>query len=120
MSRNRWIEIKNNLHCNDNANYNPNDTGRDRLFKIRPLVDNLKEKFKIIPMEQHLCVDEQIVPYKVNQDFDSTIQKNQKNGGIKFLLYVTQKGLYMILISIVERLNQFLDSLILEQVQTLF
>ena len=62
MSRDRWTKIKANLHLTDNQNIDPDDP----LYKIRPLVDQLQKEFRKIPMKEHLCVDEQMVPFKGN------------------------------------------------------
>ena len=65
FTRSRWEEIKSCLHCNDNTNQpNRDDPNRDRLFKIRPLITHMQEKFRKIPMAQNTCVDEMLVPYK--------------------------------------------------------
>ncbi|KAJ8888804.1 hypothetical protein PR048_008296 [Dryococelus australis] len=57
-SRDRWEEIKSNLHYVDNGQQlAQNDPNRDKLFKIRPFITS-------IPKEQHLRVDEKIVPFK--------------------------------------------------------
>lgn len=66
MSRNRWEAIKVNLHFKNN-NHRPHheDPGRDRLFKIRPLVDNLTKTFNALPLtQQMICTDEHAVPFK--------------------------------------------------------
>lgn len=66
MSKSRYEEIKANLHFNDNTRQpGLDEPDRDHLFKIRPLVDALQDKYKHIPFEnQMLCVDEQTVPFK--------------------------------------------------------
>lgn len=65
MSRDRWEEIKPNLHFSDNNNNLPaNDPNYDKLFKIRPLITHRITKFCDIPKPQRLCVDEQMVPFK--------------------------------------------------------
>ena len=65
MSRERWEQIKANLHFNNNDNMPPpTDPDRDKLFKLRPLIDDLLFKFQALPQEQTLCVDEQMVPFK--------------------------------------------------------
>ncbi|XP_063229614.1 piggyBac transposable element-derived protein 4-like [Bacillus rossius redtenbacheri] len=66
MSRNRWDQIKNSIHFNDNSCMTERDDGKkDKLFKVRPLIDSLKNKFNEIPLnDQQLCVDEQIIPFK--------------------------------------------------------
>lgn len=79
MSRNRWEEIKSNIHCNDNTNFfNPRDSNRDRLFKVRPLIDFLKEKLREIP--KYICVDEQINPYKGRSTLKQYNPKTKKVG----------------------------------------
>lgn len=41
MSRNRFQAIFEFLHFNGNSNYNPNDPDRDRLYKVRSLIEHL-------------------------------------------------------------------------------
>ena len=48
MPRNRFQLIFEFFHFNDNSNYNPQDPNRDRLFKIRPVLDYLMDKFKSV------------------------------------------------------------------------
>lgn len=40
------------------------DPGFDKAFKIRPILDRLRNIFQTVPKEEHLCVDEQIIPTK--------------------------------------------------------
>ena len=39
-------------------------TGSDRLYKIRPLIEALNKNFKKVLFEEHLSVDEQICSTK--------------------------------------------------------
>ena len=41
MLRNRYQTILRLLHFADNSQYDPNDPDRDRLYKVRPLVDKI-------------------------------------------------------------------------------
>ncbi|XP_040573019.1 piggyBac transposable element-derived protein 2-like isoform X2 [Lepeophtheirus salmonis] len=67
FSRDRWEQIKSNLHCNDNSQAPKyGDPNYDKLYKIRPLINHLQSKFRKIPMPQMLCVDEQFVLSKEN------------------------------------------------------
>jgi hypothetical protein len=43
MSRNRYEQIWNSWHCSDNSTLNDE---ADRLYEIRPSLDNLAEKFR--------------------------------------------------------------------------
>ena len=47
MSRNRFQLLLKFLHFNDNSNMPaPDDPSPDKLFKLRPLLDHLFEKFQ--------------------------------------------------------------------------
>lgn len=64
MSEKRFEFIRKCIHFNDNTSLDQNDVDRDRLHKLRPLVDHLNNKFKSIPLEQKLSVDEQMCASK--------------------------------------------------------
>ncbi|KAF2354490.1 PiggyBac transposable element-derived protein [Trinorchestia longiramus] len=89
MSRKRWEDIKSNLHFVDNSSLNSSD----ELAKVRLLVDHLKEKFKQIPMEENLCVDEQIVPFKGKSSLEQYISKKPNKWGYKIFVLADSKGL---------------------------
>lgn len=93
MSRDRWKEIKSNLHCNDNSNLRRDDPNRDRLFKVRPLVDALREKCRALPKSEYLCVDEQIVPYKGKSGLKQYNPKKPKKWGFKIFVLCNTSGL---------------------------
>ncbi|KAF0770169.1 piggyBac transposable element-derived protein 3-like [Aphis craccivora] len=60
MSVNNFERIKRFLHFNDNNLDLPsNHEDRDRLFKIRPIVELLKTKFSSVPFDECLALDEQ-------------------------------------------------------------
>ncbi|XP_035227751.1 piggyBac transposable element-derived protein 3-like [Stegodyphus dumicola] len=65
MSRNRYLEIKRYLHISDNSDLERIPLGeRDNLFKIRPLIDKLNDKFQQFGVfSESLCIDEQMVRY---------------------------------------------------------
>ena len=65
MPRNRYQTILRFLHFAHNSQYNPNDPDRDRLYKVRPLVDLLVSKFKTtyIP-ENNISIDEMLLLWK--------------------------------------------------------
>ncbi|KAH7943823.1 hypothetical protein HPB52_011867 [Rhipicephalus sanguineus] len=65
QTRDRWEEVKQSLHFNDNQEApDQNDPDRDRLYKVRPLLDHLIAKCRELPKSPKLCVDEQLFPSK--------------------------------------------------------
>lgn len=94
MSRDRWEQIKSNLHCVDNTLMRPiNDPNRDKLFKIRPIIDSFLDKFRALPKDEYLCVDEQIVPYKGKSSLKMYNPKKPKKWGFKIFVLCDQYGL---------------------------
>ena len=63
MPRGRFSAILSNLHLNDNSKIDPNV--RDKIYKIRPLVEILNKQFHSIkePAE-NLSVDESMIKFK--------------------------------------------------------
>jgi hypothetical protein len=95
MSRDRFLSIKKFLHVVDNANQpNPNDPNYDRAFKVRPLLNIVKENFRQIPKEENLCVDEQIIPFKGRSVMKQHMPNKPNRYGYKmFLLAGGESGI---------------------------
>ena len=82
MSRDRFLSIYQFLHFNDNTTYIPHgEPGHDNLFKVRPLIDHLFEKFQeVYTPECALSIDESLVKFK---------------GRLRFRVYIPcKKGKY--------------------------
>lgn len=69
MTCNRFEAIKRFLHFNNNENFIPRDKdGHDKLFKIRPILDMIRKCLMLVPKEEFLSVDEQIIPIKCRHE----------------------------------------------------
>ena len=86
MSRDRWEDIKHKLHLVDNTYLTNKSPYEDKLFKIRPMVDHLREKFQAIPKMQNLCVDEQMVPFKDKSSIKKYIPSKPHKWGYKLMV----------------------------------
>ncbi|XP_024119090.1 piggyBac transposable element-derived protein 3 [Oryzias melastigma] len=89
MSRDRWEEIKRNLHFCDNT-APKND---DKLYKIRLIIDSLLPKFQALPQNQMLCIDEQMVPFKGRSSLKQYIPKKPYKWGYKIFVLCDTNGL---------------------------
>lgn len=70
MIRNKFEAIRKFLQFNNNNGLGTrNDQQFNRLFKIRPFIKILKERFGSIPKKQYLAVDVQICPTKAKLYF---------------------------------------------------
>ena len=84
MPRNRFQSILMFLHFADNSQYNVNYPDRDRLFKVRPIVDFLVSKFKMVyTPEVNVSIDEELLLWKGRLGFKQYIPNKRSRFGIK-------------------------------------
>lgn len=66
MSINTFEDIRRFLHFNDNSKMKPrDDPAHDRLFRLRPIIDHLLSRFRAVPLESELSIDEQVCATKI-------------------------------------------------------
>jgi uncharacterized protein YajQ (UPF0234 family) len=78
MSRNRWQAIKTNIHLNDNST---SDQTTDKLFKLRPFLDSLSNNLQKITIDEKVCVNEQIIPFKGRHSLKVYVKNKPKKWG---------------------------------------
>jgi hypothetical protein len=90
MSSDRYILLLRLLHFNDNDT----QTQGDRLHKLKPIVDHLRNTFKsIFTPFQNLCIDESLVLFKGRLLFKQYIPSKRHRFGIKvFVLCDCETG----------------------------
>lgn len=72
MPRNRFQEIKSNVHFNNSSNMLPRtDPEYDKLFKTRPFLDAIRGNFLKVNPEEHNAIDQVLIP---SQSYNSIIQ----------------------------------------------
>ena len=101
MTRQRWEDIKPNLHLVDNSTINKND----KIGKIRMLVNHLRQEFQKIPMLEFLSVDEQMVPFKGASSMKQYVPKKPHKRGYKIFI-LADRQLCMTFFLTKERLTQ--------------
>ena len=94
LSRRQFEEIKRFIHFNNNSRMAPSgDDNFDRLFKVRPLLDHLREKYNSITMPQTLCIDEQMIPFKGKSALKQYIPSKPHKYGYKVFILCSNKGI---------------------------
>ena len=88
MTRDRFQQIKSNFHLVNNLNKDP----KDKLFKIRPLIEYLKKKFKETKMIEELSIDEQMVPFKGISSLKQYVPKKPHKWGFKLFVLADCQG----------------------------
>ena len=84
MARNCFQPVLEFLHFNNNSGYQPHDPQRDRLYKIRSVVENLVNKFKAVyKPEKHVSTDEELLLWKGRFGFKQYIPNKRARFAIK-------------------------------------
>lgn len=81
---NRFDQLKRFLHFNDNSNMEPaNSPQQDKLFKLRPVIDRIRNKCRSLGQEEYNSIDEQIIPSKFRSSVKQYMPKNPNKWGYK-------------------------------------
>lgn len=93
MSRDRWLLLLRMLHFSDSANVDK----KDRLFKIRMVVDHFRDTFKncLYPF-QNIVIDESLMLFKGRISFRQYIPSKRHRFGIKFFVIVDCETGYLL------------------------
>ena len=81
---NRFEELKRFLHFIDNSNMpEPNSPSRNKLFKVRPIVESIVKKCQQLNPEEYNLVDEQIILTKSRSSLKQYFPKKPNKWGYK-------------------------------------
>lgn len=98
MSLDKFENIKRYIHFNDNTKQIEKDQpSHDKLYKIRPILESVKEHCKNIPQEEHQSVDDQIIPTKIRNTLKQYDSKKLHKWGYKVISRVGLVVLFTIL-----------------------
>ena len=93
MSRNRYQSILEFLLFNDNTFYDTADPDRDRLFKVRPLIEHLFKQFKeAYILSREISIDEGLILWKSRLGFKQYIPNKRCRFGIKYFSLCETSG----------------------------
>ena len=94
MCRNRFELLLKFFHLNDNMNQpDRRDPARDRLFKLRPLIDHLFEYFQTVYTPgPSVAVDETLLLYKGRLHFRQYLPLKRARFGIKMFCLSEDSG----------------------------
>lgn len=84
MARNRFEKLRSNLHINNNDNMKTRgDPFYDKLFKVRPFIETIKNNLSKIEPEEHNSVDEIMIPFKGHSSLKQYVKNKPHKWGIK-------------------------------------
>jgi len=90
MNVNRFFKLRQNFHVVDN---NAPRNSNDRCWKVRPLLNAIRERCRELPLELSLCVDEQIIPFKGTISIKQYMKDKPESWGIKVYCLCGSSGI---------------------------
>ena len=66
MSIARYKALRENLHVSENAKCNDPENKHNKLYKMQPLSDHVRENCILLELETEHSIDEQIIPAKTS------------------------------------------------------
>ncbi|XP_056320827.1 piggyBac transposable element-derived protein 3-like [Danio aesculapii] len=91
MSRDRFFQLRSNLHVVNNYERPPEDN--DVFFKVRPLYESIRKRCLQLQLEEELCVDEQIVPFRGKLSVLQYVKGKPTPWGVKLYFLCGKSGL---------------------------
>ena len=96
MRRDRLFLLLRFLHFADNRNYNQNDPGHDKLFKVREVMNMIKRRCsEVLYPGKYLSMDESLVLFKGRLSFKQYIKSKRSRFGIKLFQLCTANGILL-------------------------
>ena len=93
MSRDRYLNILKFLQFANNENYDPSDPNRDRLFKIRSVVELLVQRFQSVYLPgENISIDEELIKCKGKLSFKQYIPQKRARFGVKLFTLCKDTG----------------------------
>ncbi|XP_035220835.1 piggyBac transposable element-derived protein 3-like [Stegodyphus dumicola] len=63
ITRNKYFQIRNHLKVLDDAQVTDEQKQKDKLWKVRPIMDRVRKSCLTLPRSKNLAVDEQMIPF---------------------------------------------------------
>lgn len=90
MPINRFFKLRSNLHCSNNMS---DRSETDKLWKVRPIFDVVRARCISLPLEECICVDEQMIPFRGQLGIKQYVKGKPCPWGIKSFMLCGASGL---------------------------
>lgn len=90
MSEKRFFKLRNTLHIAAEA---PGEQNDDRLWKVRPFLDQIRQRCLELAIEQESSIDEQMIPFKGQLSIKQYVKGKPTPWGIKVFALCGRSGL---------------------------
>ncbi|XP_063827581.1 piggyBac transposable element-derived protein 3-like [Ostrinia nubilalis] len=93
MTRDRFVLLRNRIKFVVDADVSVEERSADKLWKVRPLINAIKQGCRALPKQQCLCVDEIIVPFTEQCSIKQYCPGKPNPVGLKMFVLADPQGL---------------------------
>lgn len=90
MTRDRFFQLRSNLHLVD---VNECKSDSDRIYKVWPMYDSIRQRCLQLNVEKICSIDEQIVPFRGNLNIKQYVKNKPNPWGVKIFVLCGISGL---------------------------
>ncbi|XP_064080670.1 piggyBac transposable element-derived protein 3-like [Macrobrachium nipponense] len=114
MPRDRFFKLRSALKFVDDNKISAAQRSLDRVWKVRPLLEEIRKRCNELPREKKLSIDESIIPFRGRLNIKQHVPGKPNPDGLKMFVLASTKGLVYdfeifqgkeALISLVDQLN---------------
>uniref|UniRef100_A0A672KZ53 PiggyBac transposable element-derived protein domain-containing protein n=1 Tax=Sinocyclocheilus grahami TaxID=75366 RepID=A0A672KZ53_SINGR len=91
MCRDRFFQLRSHLYLVNNLE-RPAENN-DVFYKVRPLYDAMRRRCLELPLEENLCVDEQMVPFRGSLSVEQYVKGKPHPWGVKIYFLCGKSGM---------------------------
>lgn len=95
MARNRYFKLRRRLQLVNELDVTDEEKTEDLLWRIRPLVSCLLEGCRKLPRPEHVCIDEQMIPFTGRTQLKQFVPRKPNPEGLKNFVLAASNGLIL-------------------------
>ncbi|XP_040070249.3 uncharacterized protein LOC120843088 [Ixodes scapularis] len=95
MSRNRFFELRSNIHFVDKVSVTTKQKEENRLFLVEPIVNSFRNACLELPRSRELSIDEQMIPFSGRCPVRQCVPSKPNPVGLKNFIMASPDGLVL-------------------------